>query len=123
MRRKEEVNEAQGQGLTGWKQLRCIASQAGQEDRGVTAREILVHLLRQGDRQAPFGWHLELQVLQQGMSIGAVGSKVTRAQVGLTNTTRPWPVERTSCPHPQPPRQDRQCDVCASWRRRKREAM
>lgn len=33
-------------------QLRCLAPQAGQEDRNLTARPLLMHILRQGLCQA-----------------------------------------------------------------------
>lgn len=45
--------------------LRCLAPQAGQEDRNQPAQQVHLHVLRQGHGQAPGCWHLELQELQE----------------------------------------------------------
>ena len=48
-------------------QLRRLPPQTSQENRNLATRQIHMHLLRQGDREASVDRDLELQSLQEGI--------------------------------------------------------
>lgn len=46
-------------------QIWCLSAKASEEDGDHTTCSVHLYILRQGHRQAPFGRHLELQIMQE----------------------------------------------------------